>query len=234
MNHERPRHDPFSPWRSLLVALIVATLLVGSILAMRVVLIAGSAVTGSVLMLPICFTLVTVVTEVYGPRAGQRAVWTAAFASLLAMASFAVTAALPTAYDWPTSGEVEAVFAETSRFLVGGAVAFVLGETAVLWYLARRPRQHLWVRVAGAPIAAQALGGAVVVVIDYGFQLPLAALVVLTMNRVVFALAAASALAPFCFLAIEGLRQRERKELGPALETSGAVVASEEGVSCER
>jgi uncharacterized integral membrane protein (TIGR00697 family) len=112
-----------------------------------------------ILFFPVSYVLGDVLTEVYGYARARRCVW-AGFGALLFMAFMSwVVVALPPAPDWSGQAAYEQVFGATPRIVLASMLAFLAGEFANAFVLARMKiltgGKHLWSRTIGSTIVGQ-------------------------------------------------------------------------------
>ena len=155
----------------LLTIAFVVILLVSNLIAQKVCLIAGFAVSGAILLFPITYIFGDIFTEVYGFAASRRAIWLGFFATLLLYLASALTIALPSAPGWKNQAAFTTVFGFVPRILAASLVAFWAGEFANSYVMARMKvlthGRALWSRTIGSTLVGQAVDTTLVISLTF-------------------------------------------------------------------
>jgi uncharacterized integral membrane protein (TIGR00697 family) len=139
-----------------IAGLFSGVLIVSLILAGKIVSVAGLTFSAAVIVFPLSYLFGDILTEVYGYASARRVVWAGFAAQLVWIASYTIAAALPPAPFWPHQAAFEAVLGATPRLALAGMAAYLVGEFANAYVLAK-----LKVRLAGRNLAARLVASTV-------------------------------------------------------------------------
>jgi uncharacterized integral membrane protein (TIGR00697 family) len=148
-----------------LVAVFTALVLISNITATKGVAfgpIIGnwSIVTdGGFIVFPITYVIGDVLSEVYGFKATQRAIFLGFAMEALAALALWVTIYLPPADFYTNQAAFEAVSHAFTQLIVAGLAGFIVGQTINAWVVVRikahTKEKHLWARLVGSTFAGQ-------------------------------------------------------------------------------
>jgi uncharacterized integral membrane protein (TIGR00697 family) len=161
----------YSVWFVLVVAIFVTCLITANIVAVKLIDIAGLIVPAGIVIFPISYIVGDVLTEVYGYKAARRIIWLGFFCNLLAVLAIIAGQVLPGAVFWDAQNAYERILGYTPRLLVASFAAFLLGEFANSFVLARlkviTEGRHLWLRTISSTIVGQGLDSLVFILIAF-------------------------------------------------------------------
>lgn len=165
-----------SAWFLSLVVLFVACLIVANIVAVKVVAIAGLVMPAGIIVFPVSYIVGDVITEVYGFRAARRVIWYGFGANALVVAAIFAAQALPPAPFWHGQEAFEAVLGQVPRVVAASLAAYLVGEFANAYVLARMKvataGRFLWARTIGSSLVGQGLDSAVFLTIAFSGTMP--------------------------------------------------------------
>ena len=163
-----------------LTTAFVVILLVSNLVAQKACLIGPFAVSGAVLLFPVTYIFGDVFTEVYGFAASRRAIWLGFFGTTLLYLMGAITIALPAAPGWHNQQAFAVVFGFIPRILAASLIAFLAGEFANSYTMARLKLltngSKLWTRTIGSTVVGQAVDTTLVVFLTFGGTVPFSTL----------------------------------------------------------
>jgi hypothetical protein len=159
-------------WRFIvLAAFFVTALVVSNIIAVKLVQISGRVFPAGLVIFPLSYLLGDVLTEVYGFRAARAVIWLGFGCNLLALAAIQIAIALPAAPFYEQEQAYEDVLGTTWRIFVASLTAYVIGELANAYVLARMKSatrgRFLWSRTIGSTIVGEGLDSAIFVSIAF-------------------------------------------------------------------
>ena len=164
-----------------IVALFVAALIASNIIAVKLVALGSLIAPAAVILFPVTYILGDILTEVYGFKAARRVIWLGFFANLLVAAAIWVAGALPAAGFWEGGDAWNTVLGQAPRILAASFIAYLIGEFANAYVLARMKvatqGRHLWMRTIGSTIVGQGLDSAIFITIAFAGIIPPAGLV---------------------------------------------------------
>jgi uncharacterized integral membrane protein (TIGR00697 family) len=159
-------------WRFIVVAaFFVTALVVSNIIAVKLVQVSGRVFPAGLVIFPLSYLLGDVLTEVYGFRAARAVIWLGFACNLLALAAIQIAIALPAAPFYEQEQAYEDVLGTTWRIFVASLTAYVIGELANAYVLARMKSatrgRFLWSRTIGSTIVGEGLDSAIFVSIAF-------------------------------------------------------------------
>ena len=163
------------------VALFVTTLITANITAVKLIGLFGLVLPAAVIVFPISYICGDVLTEVYGYRVARRVIWLGFLCNLLAVAAIYLGGILPAAPFWQDQGAYEAILGYTPRILVASFLAYLVGEFANSYVLARMKiatdGRWLWSRTIGSTLVGQGLDSLVFILLAFAGTIPLGAMI---------------------------------------------------------
>jgi uncharacterized integral membrane protein (TIGR00697 family) len=159
-------------WRFVaLAAFFVTALVVSNIIAVKLVEISGRVFPAGLVIFPLAYVLGDVLTEVYGLRAARAVIWLGFACNLLAVGAIQLAIHLPAAGFYEDEPAYERVLGTTWRLFVASLAAYVVGELANAYVLARLKAatrgRFLWTRTIGSTIVGEGLDSAIFVTIAF-------------------------------------------------------------------
>ncbi|MBN43701.1 MAG: transporter [Alphaproteobacteria bacterium] len=154
-----------------ITVLFVTCLMVSNITAVKLIDVNGYLLTGAIVIFPVSYIIGDVLTEVYGFAKARLVVWVGFGANLLAVMTFALVGILPAAGFWEGQAAFDTILAATPRILVASFLAYLVGEFANSYILARlkviSAGRMLWLRTIGSTIVGQGLDSIVFVFVAF-------------------------------------------------------------------
>ena len=166
------------------------------------------------LLYPVTFLLTDILSETWGKRTAQRAVWTGFAAQFLAV-GFVQFAALFPSID-PAVGEAwREVFLPTFRIAVASMSAYLVAQTIDV-HVFHRIREltkgrHLWLRNNVATIVSQGFDTTIFVLIAFAGVLPWETLAWMMLGQYVAKAILAAIDTPLAYVAVAGVRRLPEK-----------------------
>jgi queuosine precursor transporter len=163
------------------VALFITALITANITAVKLIGVFGLVLPAAVVVFPISYICGDVLTEVYGYRMARRMIWLGFLCNLLAVAAIYLGGILPAAPFWQDQGAYEAILGYTPRILVASFLAYLVGEFANSYVLARMKvatdGRWLWSRTVGSTLVGQGLDSLVFILLAFAGTIPLGAMI---------------------------------------------------------
>ena len=159
-------------WRFLVIAaFFVTALVVSNIIAVKLVEISGRVFPAGLVIFPLSYILGDVLAEVYGFKAARAVIWLGFACNLLALAAIQIAILLPAAPFYEHEQAYEDVLGTTWRIFLASLTAYVVGELANAYVLARMKSatrgRFLWSRTIGSTIVGEGLDSAIFVTIAF-------------------------------------------------------------------
>ncbi len=175
-----PIHGQYSHWFLLVVSLFVTCLISSNIIAVKLVNIFGFVLPAAIILFPISYILGDVLTEVYGYRQARRVIWLGFFCNLVAVIAIWIGQILPAASFWNGQTAYERILGYTPRILLASFLAYLIGEFANSFVLAKMKiatqGRWLWARTIGSTLVGQGLDSLVFMTLAFVGTIPLTAL----------------------------------------------------------
>lgn len=243
-NRESTLAEPVSTYRMLLASAFAFTLILGVVISVKTFNIHGLALPGGTVVFPLAFSILVIVSEVYGLRTSWRMAVTGIVLLFLLVIIIDLAIALPG--DPLTSRQAHEfadLYGTPPRVFLAVMLGFALGQAAGLGLLHLGGRlfagRLLWLRICGVPMVAQIVTIAIALPVAlWGIASP-DVMASILWNRALLAFFQSSLVAPFLFWAILGIRRRERHQTpendraAPSLISESTVTITPDSIIVE-
>jgi uncharacterized integral membrane protein (TIGR00697 family) len=197
-----------------LSGVFITSLVVGDIIAVKLVQPSLAGVTGvlsvGMVPFPVTFLLTDILNEFYGKRAARFVTFVGLGMALFAFGVIGLASALPWApftlepgYTGTAPASFDNVFGGSQRILVASMVAYLIGQLLDIWIfnaLKRASANHfLWLRATGSTVLSQWVDTVVVQVVAWTGILTGAQIVHIVLTSYFFKVLAAVALTPLIY-----------------------------------
>ena len=201
-------------WRFIAcAALFVTCLLTANTIAAKLITIGGLTLTAGIVIFPISYVLGDVLTEVWGYAATRPVIWLGFACNALMVAAVWLGGELPPAPFWKGQVAYQEILGQTPRILVASFAAYLVGEFANAFVLAKlkiaTEGRWLWMRTIGSTVVGQALDSAVFVALAFSGAVPVGALVGIIGAQWAFKVAYEAAATPLTYATVAWLKSRE-------------------------
>jgi queuosine precursor transporter len=150
-----------SPWFLTVVALFVTSLIVANTVAVKVLEFGPWTTDAGLVTFPIAYIVGDVLTEVYGYAAARRVIWLGFLCNALAVGAYQLAGALPAESSWDGGAAWSRIFDSTPRLFMASLCAYLIGEFANSFVLARLKvvtnGRWLWSRTISSTVVGQGL-----------------------------------------------------------------------------
>ncbi len=202
-------------WRFLTcTALFVTCLLTANITAAKLIAVGGFTLTAGIVIFPISYILGDVLTEVWGYGPTRRVIWLGFACNVLMVAAIGLGGMLPAAPFWKGQAAWEEILGHAPRLLVASFAAYLVGEFANAYVLARlkvaTAGRWLWLRTIGSTVVGQGLDSLVFVLLAFAGAVPAGALAAIVVSQWLVKVVSEAAATPLTYLAVAWLKSRER------------------------
>lgn len=148
-----------SPYFVVIVALYVTCLITANIIAVKLINIGPWVAPAGVLVFPVAYIVGDVLTEVYGYSMARRVIWLGFACNALAVGAIALAGALPSPDYWDAGSAYHRILGSTPRLLGASFAAYLVGEFANAYVLARLKLltrgRFLWTRTIGSTVVGE-------------------------------------------------------------------------------
>ncbi|MBI4609005.1 MAG: queuosine precursor transporter [Candidatus Rokubacteria bacterium] len=202
-------------WRFVTVAaLFIACLLTANTMASKLIVLGGLVLSAAIVIFPLSYVVGDVLTEVWGYGAARRVIWLGFACNAVMVVAIWLGGALPAAPFWKGQPAYDEILGTTPRILAASFLAYLAGEFANAYVLARLKiltrGRWLWTRTIGSTVVGQALDTVVFVTLAFAGTVPGAVLTGLIAGQWAVKVAYEAAATPLTYAAVAWLKARER------------------------
>ena len=194
-------------------ALFTAALITANLIAVKLIALGPWVVPAAIVVFPITYILGDVLTEVYGYARARVVIWLGFACNAVAVAAIWTAGALPAAAIWEGQEAWDAIFGFAPRVLLASFAAFLVGEFANAYVLARMKvamnGRWLWARTIGSTVVGQGLDSAVFVTLAFLGILPLPVIVTAAATQWLVKTAYEAAATPLTYAVVGYLKRTE-------------------------
>jgi hypothetical protein len=201
-------------WRFVTCAvLFVACLLTSNVIAAKLIAPGGLLLPAAVIVFPLSYILADVLTEVWGYAAARRVIWLGFVANALMVAAIWIGGELPPAPVWLAQAAYQEILGQTPRILVASFSAYLTGEFANAFVLAKLKvatgGRWLWLRTIGSTVVGQGLDSAVFITLAFAGTVAAPALLTIVVSQWLVKVGYEAAATPLTYAAVAWLKRRE-------------------------
>jgi queuosine precursor transporter len=202
-------------WRFIAcTALFITSLLTANVTASKLISAGHLTLTAGIVLFPISYIVGDVLTEVWGYAATRRVIWLGFACNALMVAAIWVGGVLPPAPFWTGQAAWDEILGQAPRILAASFVAYLVGEFANAYVLARlkiaTAGRWLWVRTIGSTIVGEGLDSLVFVTLAFTGTVAAGALAVIVLNQWLIKVVYEGVATPLTYAAVGWLKSRER------------------------
>lgn len=209
----QPTPPQHSTWYMVVVAVFITCLLIANIVAVKLVAVGSLVVPAAIVIFPISYICGDVLTEVYGFRRARQAIWLGFGCNLLAVVAIWVGQVLPGAGIWDAQPAYERILGFTPRLLVASFCAYLVGEFANSFVLAKMKLltdgRMLWARTIGSTLIGEGLDSLIFIAIAFSGILPIGGLLAAAVTQWLFKSAYEALVTPLTYLVVNFLKRQE-------------------------
>ncbi|NWG03002.1 MAG: queuosine precursor transporter [Syntrophaceae bacterium] len=209
--------DRYSIWFLLVSSIFITCLITSNIIAVKLIHIFGLVLPAAILIFPISYIFGDVLTEVYGYRQARRIIWLGFFCNLIAVIAIWLGQILPAASFWDGQAAYERILGYTPRLLGASFLAYLVGEFANSFVLAKMKimtqGRWLWTRTIGSTLVGQGLDSLVFMSLAFVGTIPLSILGSAIVIQWLFKSAFEAIVTPLTYGVVNFLKKREGKDV---------------------
>jgi uncharacterized integral membrane protein (TIGR00697 family) len=195
------------------VALFVTALITANITAVKLLGVFGFVLPAGVLVFPVSYICGDVLTEVYGYRVTRRVIWLGFLCNILAVSAIYLGGVLPAAPFWQDQQAYETILGYTPRLLAASFLAYLVGEFANSYVLARMKvatnGRWLWSRTIGSTLVGQGLDSLVFIFLAFVGTIPFGAMISAIVAQWLVKSAYEAVATPLTYLVVSRLKRTE-------------------------
>lgn len=201
-------------WRFVSCAAVFVTcLLTANTIAAKLVSVGGVILPAAIIVFPVSYIVGDVLTEVWGYAAARRVIWLGFACNLLMVVAIWAGGEIPPAPVWSGQEAYRQILGQTPRILAASFAAYLAGEFANAYVLARMKiltrGRWLWVRTIGSTLVGQAFDSAIFIGLAFAGTVPLGVLAGIVVAQWAAKVVYEAAATPLTYLAVGWLKSRE-------------------------
>ncbi len=203
----------YSQWFILVTAIFITCLITANITAVKLVSVFGLIVPAAIIIFPISYISGDVLTEVYGYCRARRVIWLGFLCNLVAVGAIWIGQVMPAASFWDGQNAYERILGYTPRLLTASFLAYLVGEFANSFVLAKmKVATHgrwLWTRTIGSTLVGQGLDSLVFITLAFAGTITLTALASAIVTQWLMKSAYEAVATPLTYAVVNFLKRRE-------------------------
>lgn len=203
----------YSHWFVIIVAVFVTCLITANIIAVKLVDLFGLILPAAIFIFPLSYITGDVLTEVYGYRQARKVIWLGFLCNVIVVVAIWIAQILPGASFWDGQGAYERILGYTPRILIASFLAYLVGEFANSFVLAKMKiatqGRWLWLRTIGSTLVGQGLDSVVFISLAFAGTIPVHALTQTIVTQWLAKSAYEAAVTPFTYLVVNFLKRKE-------------------------
>jgi hypothetical protein len=203
----------YSTWFVLIVAIFVTCLITANIVAVKLVEISGFVLPAGTIIFPVSYIFGDVLTEVYGYRQARRVIWLGFFCNFIVVVTIWIGQLLPPSSFWDGQKAYERILGYTPRLLAASFLAYLVGEFANSFVLAKMKiatkGRWLWTRTIGSTLVGEGLDSLMFMILAFAGTIPMVALLSAVLTQWFLKSAYEAAATPLTYIAVNFLKRKE-------------------------
>jgi uncharacterized integral membrane protein (TIGR00697 family) len=207
----------YSQWFVIAVTVFITCLITANITAVKLVNVFGLVLPAAIIIFPVSYIFGDILTEVYGYRQARRVIWLGFLCNLIAVIAIWLGQVLPPASFWNGQAAYERILGYTPRLLLASFVAYLLGEFANAFVMAKMKiatkGRWLWSRTIGSTLIGEGLDSLVFMTIAFVGEIPATQLASAIVTQWLAKSAYEACVTPLTYAAVNFLKRRERLDV---------------------
>ncbi len=207
------RKAGYSIWFVFVVAIFITCLITANIVAVKLVEVFGFVLPAGTIIFPISYIFGDVLTEVYGYRQARKVIWLGFSCNVIVVVAIWIGQMLPPASFWDGQKAYECILGYTPRLLVASFLAYLVGEFANSFVLAKMKMatkgRWLWTRTIGSTLVGQALDSLVFMTLAFVGTIPGVALLLAILTQWLVKSAYEAVVTPLTYVVVSFLKRKE-------------------------
>ncbi len=167
----------------------------------------------AIVIFPLSYIFGDILTEVYGYRQARRVIWLGFFCNLIAVIAIWIGQLIPPAPFWDAQAAYERILGYAPRLLVASFLAYLVGEFANSFVLAKMKiktkGRWLWSRTIGSTVVGQGLDASVFIAIAFAGTVPGITLAGIILTHWLVKTGYEAAATPFTYAIVGYLKRKE-------------------------
>lgn len=203
----------YSSWFVFIVALFITSLITANIIAVKLVNLFGFILPAAILIFPLSYIVGDVLTEVYGYAQARRVIWLGFFCNFITVIAIWLGQILPPASFWDGQAAYERILGYTPRLLIASFLAYLVGEFANSFVLAKMKiatkGRWLWSRTIASTLVGQGVDSLVFITVAFGGKYSLYEVITMIVTQWLAKACYEAAATPLTYLMVHFLKRKE-------------------------
>ena len=203
----------YSSWFVIIVAIFITCLITANITAVKLIDLFGIILPAAIFIFPISYITGDVLTEVYGYRQARWVIWMGFFCNFIAVLAIWLGQILPAASFWDGQEAYKRILGYTPRLLVSSFLAYLVGEFANSFVLAKlkiiTKGRWLWLRTIGSTLVGQGLDSLIFITLAFVGTIPLSGLVLTIVAQWLVKSTYEAVVTPLTYAVVNFLKRKE-------------------------
>lgn len=195
------------------VAIFITCLVTANIIIAKQISVFGLVLPAAIIIFPLSYIIGDILTEVYGYQQARRVIWLGFVCNLITVVAIWIGGLLPAASVFEAQAAYERILGSTPRFLLASFLAYLAGEFANSFVLAKMKvktkGRWLWARTIGSTLVGQGIDTVVVLTIGFIGVLPFSVLGVMILSHWLVKTVYEVLATPFTYLVVSYLKRKE-------------------------
>ncbi|MCX8109692.1 MAG: queuosine precursor transporter [Syntrophorhabdaceae bacterium] len=203
----------YSIWFVIIASIFVTCIITSNIISVKLINVFGIILPAGVIIFPVSYIISDILTEVYGYSKSRRIIWLGFLCNLMLTVFIWLSGIIKPAQFWDGQAAYERILGFTPRLLMASFIAYLVGEFANAYVLARMKMatkgRWLWSRTIGSTLVGQGLDSLVFITLSFIGTIPLGALFSMAVSQWLFKTLYEVCVTPFTYIAVGFLKQKE-------------------------
>lgn len=203
----------YSIWFVFIVAIFITCLITANIAGVKLVEVFRFVLPAGTIIFPISYIFGDVLTEVYGYRQAGRVIWLGFFCNFIFVVTIWIGQMLPPASFWDGQKAYERILGYAPRLLVASFLAYLVGEFANSFVLAKMKiltkGRWLWSRTIGSTLIGEGLDSLVFMTLAFVGTIPAGALLSAILTQWLVKSAYEAVVTPLTYVVVNFLKRKE-------------------------
>ncbi|MBN2033360.1 MAG: queuosine precursor transporter [Deltaproteobacteria bacterium] len=208
-----PGEERYSGCFVIIVSVFVTCLITANVTAVKLIQVFGFILPAAIFIFPLSYITGDVLAEVYGYRQTRKVIWLGFCCNFIVVAFIWIGQIMPPAVFWDGQAAYERILGYTRRLLGASFMAYLVGEFANAYVLAKMKiatqGRWLWLRTIGSTVVGQGLDSAIFIVFAFAGTIPLRGLAAAAVTQWLAKTIYEAALTPVTYMVVKFLKRKE-------------------------
>jgi uncharacterized integral membrane protein (TIGR00697 family) len=205
--------NQYSIWFVIIVSIFITCIITSNIISVKLLYVFGLVLPAGVIIFPVSYIIGDILTEVYGYSRSRKVIWLGFICNLILTIFIWLAGLIKPAPFWDGQSAYEKILGFAPRLLVASFIAYLVGEFANAYVLARMKiitkGRWLWSRTIGSTLIGQGLDSFVFITLSFIGTVPLKPLFSMAVSQWIFKTAYEAIVTPFTYIAVDFLKRKE-------------------------